>query len=162
MTEPTNQTEVTLRWLNARTVLTVVLVSAGVSLCVGLVTTLLVASQANSALRDEQVRADAALRAEQAKVARLSRINGINGCDGTNLLRGDARLLINGLKPAPPNPRRLSDWLLRVRNCPATYDSGRIVVASREAEYRYLIALAHRHRVALRVAGSRVTLIPMQ
>lgn len=141
--------EVTLKWMNGRVLTVVVLVSIATSASVGTVLALTVGDQANRALKREQ-----------NEVIRLSRTAAINGCDGSNLLRGDARLLTHRLKPTRPDNNDLSDWLLRLRDCEKTYDQGRIVLLSSEVEYRFLQALSRRHRVAIRDGGRR--LVPIK
>jgi hypothetical protein len=141
--------------------LTVLAASAGVSLIVVVITVAIIQSQTNTVLRDQQVRADNALRAAQRESARLSRINAIGGCDGVNLIRGDARLLTHRDMPTRPDDRNLTDWLLRLRDCPATYDQGRIVIVPPDVELAYLKRLAHRHRVAIRHDAHGWHLLPM-
>jgi hypothetical protein len=129
---------VSLRWLNARTIAIVVIVALGTAGFVGGAVAFLVQKESNGALRT----------------------NSILACDGVNLIRGDARLLTHHLKPTYPDPKDPADWLLRLRDCEATYDRQRIVIVSRGVEYRYLVELAMHHRVAIRDGGRR--LVPMR
>jgi hypothetical protein len=154
-------TDVTLRWLSRRLIFTVLAASAGVSLLVAVITVAIVQSQANTVLRREQVHADTALRVAQRENARLSRTNAIGGCDGVNLIRGDARLLTHRGMPTKPDDRNLTDWLLRLRDCPATYEQGRIVIVPGDVEFAYLKRLAARHRVAIRHDARGWHLLPM-
>lgn len=140
---PAELHEVTLRWLNRRLLIVVVCLSAGVALIVGLVTALVVAHQANAGFH----------RVERTN-ANLERINAVESCDGVNLLRGHDRL---------KSSDKRSDVLLRIRDCPATYDRGRIVVLSRREERVYLLALAHQHRVAARHGRrGQLVLVPIR
>jgi hypothetical protein len=131
--------DVNIRWLNRRLIWIVVALAASVSLLVALATVLVVTTQASN----------------------LARTNAIGGCDGVNLIRGDARLLTHRDMPTKPDDRNLTDWLLRLRNCPATYDQGRIVIVPASVEFRYLKLLAARHRVAIRHDAAGWHFLPM-
>jgi hypothetical protein len=153
--------DVTLRWLDRRLIWVVTALTIAVSLIVALITVLIVQTQANSVLRREQQRSDQALRIAQRANAGLARTNAIGGCDGVNLIRGDARLLTHRDMPTKPDDQNLTDWLLRLRNCPATYDQGRIVIVPASVELRYLKLLAARHRVAIRHDAAGWHFLPM-
>jgi hypothetical protein len=119
---------VTIKLLTRRQLWAVIFAAALVACVVGVVTTLVVQSQTNGELRT----------------------NSILGCDGSNLIRGDARLLTHRNVPTHPDNGNLTDWLLRVRDCSRTYDEGRVVIVSDDCEYRFLQELVTRHRVAIR------------
>jgi hypothetical protein len=129
---------VTLHWLNARLLVVVTAISLITSLVVCVVALLVVQSQANQSLRN----------------------NSVNGCDGTNLLRGVARILTHGGEPLPPDPANLADFHLRIRDCGGTYDTGRIVVLEPDQEFEFLKLLASGRRVAVRDGGDRFEPIP--
>lgn len=125
-------TSVTLHWLNLRLLIVVVTLTTTVSLLVSLGTVLLVQSEANRAVR----------------------VGVVNSCDGANLLRGFARLATHRGTPTLPDDHNLADWLLRIRDCEATYDTGHVVVIAPVRELAYLRLLAHRQRVAVRDGGA--------
>jgi Na+-transporting NADH:ubiquinone oxidoreductase subunit NqrC len=115
-------------WLNRNTLIVVVAVSVFCSCIVSGVTVWVMGKQTNAGLRTVQ----------------------INMCDGTNMLRGFARLATHGGKAQPPNPRNLADFLLRIRDCEATFDEKRVVHVSDEVEVEFLLELSKFRRVAIR------------
>lgn len=133
-----DQHQVTLRWLNARLIIVVIATSFVTALVVGGVVALVVQQQANAAFREASV----------------------SNCDGSNLLRGFARLATNRGVPTRPNDSNLGDWLLRIRDCETSYDEGRVVVISSSNEVMYLTALAAHRRVAVRDGGKKLVAIP--
>jgi hypothetical protein len=136
---------VTLLWLNRRLIVVVVSVAAIVSTLVSIVLLLMVGGQ----LTARDVRTDSQIRDTQVQI-----------CDGTNLLRGFARLAIHGFKPTLPDPHNLGDYLLRIRDCQESYDQARIIVIPGAREQAFLAELALMHRVAVRDGGRRFVLIP--
>lgn len=119
-------------WLNRQTLIASILASIIISLVVSIATVLSVQGQTNSSFRTVSV----------------------NACDGANLIRGVARLLLHDWKPQPPSNR--SDQLLRIRDCEATYDRKRIVIAEEDVELEYLRRLSEGTRVAIRNGGELV------
>jgi hypothetical protein len=142
---------VSLRWLNARLIVVVVAVAAVVSLIVVAATALIIQEQINGDLR---VTVD--------RDAHLARRDAINGCDGANLMRGFARIATHHGHATRPDDHVLSDWLLRIRDCPATYDRARIVVLPPNEEVAFLMALSHLHRVAVREHRGHFFLVPIR
>ena len=124
---------VTLRWLNKRLLVVLAAISFAISAVVGGAIALYIANQTNDRFRE----------------------NSINGCDGSNLLRGYARLKTRGTPGGD-----LASGLLSIRDCPASYDRKRIVVIPAQLEDNYLGLLARGQRVAVRGHGTRF--VPMR
>lgn len=127
---------VTIRWLNRRLIIVVVAVSLTGALLISALTVAVITSSTNAAFREAA----------------------INGCDGSNLLRGFARLATHGGRPTVPDNADLADWLLRIRDCGASYDRGHVVTINAGEERAYLAQLAERKRVAVR--GDHFVAIP--
>lgn len=120
---------VTIHWLNTRLIAIVIAVTFAGSMIVSAATVAVVSHGTNEGFRTASV----------------------NGCDGSNLLRGVALLAL----PGEDSSLR---GLLHVRDCGATYDSGRVVNVDAGQEDRFLTELAANHRVAVR--GKRLVRIP--
>ena len=115
-------------WLPRNVVMICAAFAAIVSLAVALATVLIVTRSVNKPIRT----------------------SALNMCDGTNMLRGFARLATHENKPKPPDPNNLADYLLRIRDCEKTFDRQRITHVDVATEVEFLTALANFRRVRIR------------
>lgn len=88
------------------------------------------------------------------------RTSAVSACDGTNLLRGVARLAFHHWRPTRPSLP--PDYLLRIRDCEATYDQQRVVLVDESVELRFLTELSRGRRVAVRNHGETLVFISVR
>jgi hypothetical protein len=123
-------------WLPRNVLIICMAAAAVVSLLISFPTVLVVESQSNDRIR----------------------ANAVNMCDGSNLLRGFALIATQAREGSPS--RNLAQDLLKIRDCEASYDAGRIIAVDEHVEREYLKALMERRRVAIRDGGRRLEVMP--